>query len=98
MKVRPVSDKRVIRPSAAPLLRKWQDFFRVRREPVSGFCGVLVLSPSADGLGEATGRPKKMEATRLIDHKWPYNENVSPPQSWGCLVLAPSADGLGGSA
>jgi len=24
------------------------------------FCGALVLSPSADGLGEATGRPKKM--------------------------------------
>ena len=50
------------------------------------------------GLGEATGRPKKMQATCLIDHKWPYNENLSPPQSWGCLVLAPSADGLGGSA
>src|SRR2546426_5221294 len=26
-----------------------------------------------------------MEATRMIDHKWPYNENLSRPQS--CLVL-----------
>ncbi len=38
-------------------------------------------------IGEATGRPKKMEATCTIDHKWPYNENLSPPQSWGCLVI-----------
>jgi hypothetical protein len=28
-----VSEKGVIRPSGAPLLKKWQDFFRVRRNP-----------------------------------------------------------------
>jgi hypothetical protein len=50
------------------------------------------------GLGEATGRPEKMEATCMIDHKWPYNENVSPPRPWGCLVLGPPPGGLGGSA
>jgi len=44
------------------------------------------------GLGEATGRPKKMQATCLMDHKWRYNENLCTPQSWGCLVLGPSAD------
>ena len=157
MKVRPVSDKRVIRPSGAPLLGKWQDFFRVRRH--SGGTRVRLLrgpSPSRStvrrpvvlaydirtvqellgdkdvkttmvythvlnrvagevgtarstgcgcpyparhgGSGRATGRPKKMQATHMIDHKWPYNENVSPPQSWGCLVLGPSSDGLSGSA
>ncbi len=32
-------------------------------------------------------RPKKMEATCMIDHKWPYNENLFTPQSWGRLVL-----------
>jgi hypothetical protein len=26
-------------------------------------------------------------ATSLIDHEWPYNENVSAPQSWGDLIL-----------
>jgi hypothetical protein len=36
------------------------------------------------GLSEATERPKKIGATCLIDHKWRYNQNVSPPQSWGC--------------
>lgn len=51
-----------------------------------------------EGLCEATGRPKKMEATCRIDHKWLYNENVSPPQWWGCRVLGPSGDGFGGSA
>jgi hypothetical protein len=29
------------------------------------------------GLGEATGRPKKREATCLIDRKWRYNAKVS---------------------
>ena len=56
------------------------------------------------GLGEATGRPKKMQATSVIDHKWPYNENVSTPpfdrlrvvsvverQSWGAPGLRPPA-------
>jgi hypothetical protein len=28
-----------------------------------------------------------MEAACLINHKLPYNENLSPPQSWWCLVL-----------
>jgi hypothetical protein len=39
-----------------------------------------------EGLGEAPGRPKKMEATCRIDHKRPYNENLPLLQSWGCLV------------
>jgi hypothetical protein len=33
--------------------------------------------------GEATGRPKKMEATCLIDHKWRYNEDLSTPRRGG---------------
>src|SRR5713226_6257431 len=157
----PVSDKGVIRPSGVPLLRKWQDFFRVRRH--SGCRGGFMPPPSLEkhwasgginpplhcaltvfqhpassstvrlpvalgwavagavtgfrrsqsaatakaprdilpiSIGEATGRPKKMEATCIIDHKWPYNESLSAPpfdrlrvvsvvepQSWGCLVL-----------
>ena len=56
-------------------------------------------------------RPKKMEVTCMMDHKWRYNNNVSPPpfdrlrvvsvvgpQSWGCLVLGPPPGGLGASA
>jgi hypothetical protein len=52
---------------------------RSRAEPGFGFGRALVLSPSADGLGEAAGQPKKMEATCLIDHKWRYNEDLSTP-------------------
>jgi len=57
-------------------------------------------------IGEATGRPKKTEATCIIDHKWPYNESLSTPpfdrlrvvsvvepQSWGCLVLGRTIEG-----
>jgi len=43
-------------------------------------------------------RSKKMAATYMMDHKWRYNQQLSPPQSRGCLVLGPSSDGLGGSA
>lgn len=32
-----------------------------------------------EGLRQPNDRPKKMEATCLIDHKWPYNQNVSIP-------------------
>jgi hypothetical protein len=46
-----------------------------------------------EGLRQPDGRPKKMKATCLIDHKLSYNEKVSPPQSRGCRVLGPSADG-----
>ncbi len=33
----------------------------------------------------------------MVDHKWPYNENVSTPQSWGCPPRrAARHGGLGG--
>jgi len=41
---------------------------------------VVPVSGETRGLGEATGRSKKMEATCLIDHKWRYNETLSIPR------------------
>jgi len=79
----PLSEMPVIRPSGAPLLRKWQDFFRVRSH--SGGASIRLLRHG--GLGEATGRPKKMEATCMMDHEWLYNASFSAPPSWGCLIL-----------
>ena len=43
-------------------------------------CGV---SGETRGIRRAAGRLTKTGVTCLIDHKWPYNQNLSTPQSWG---------------
>jgi hypothetical protein len=61
----------------------------VYREPLRCAQGDSIWSESAQHdisetfsnnlFREAAGRPKKMQATCLIDHKWRYNEDLSTP-------------------
>jgi len=91
VKVGPVSDKRVIRPSGAPLLRKWQDFFRVCRHPPAIGKPQMELPTSHKGTSGESG-VALLRVGRLLS-KW-VMRNIWVTRVTAGVAVGSSIDGI----